>query len=357
MKNKLIIFVLILFMYEFNDLNSEEFKFESSEILILNDGNLVKATGKVKAISKDGLLIAGEETNYYKASSILKIKNNVVIEDKKKKIKIFANEVVYYRKKEIIKIYDQVTIEDNIKGIIINANEVIYNRNKDTFNISKDVKVKDNSENIIIEAQKINYDRKKEIIDLNKNIFIDDKSKNIKITAEQITYNKFKNIISSNNKATSNIENKYIIESKDLVFDREKEKIFSDKKTILKDDIGNTLNLSNLNFDLKKKILKGKNIQLFDNQNNKYFLKNNIVNLKTKEYLGNDVEIDFNNNIFGNADNDPRLKGKSVIYNENETTVYKGVFTTCKKRNGKCPPWAIYADTVKHKKKEKMLAI
>ena len=36
---------------------------------------------------------------------------------------------------------------------------------------------------------------------------------------------------------------------------------------------------------------------------------------------------------------------------ENNTTVYKGSFTTCNQEDNKCPPWSIYADEVVHKKK------
>ena len=54
-------------------------------------------------------------------------------------------------------------------------------------------------------------------------------------------------------------------------------------------------------------------------------------------------------------DNDPRLKANAVIINEKNSTFKKGVFTICKKRKDKCPPWAIYADEVNHDKNEKII--
>jgi hypothetical protein len=42
------------------------------------------------------------------------------------------------------------------------------------------------------------------------------------------------------------------------------------------------------------------------------------------------LAIYFEDSLFGNNKNDPRLKGNSLISEENSTTVYKGSFTTCK---------------------------
>ena len=38
--------------------------------------------------------------------------------------------------------------------------------------------------------------------------------------------------------------------------------------------------------------------------------------------------MDFDNSLFGNKNNEPRLKGKSITSNSEENTIYKGVFTT-----------------------------
>ena len=38
---------------------------------------------------------------------------------------------------------------------------------------------------------------------------------------------------------------------------------------------------------------------------------------------------------------------------ENNTTVYKGSFTTCNQEDKKCPPWSMYAEEIIHKKDEK----
>ena len=68
--------------------------------------------------------------------------------------------------------------------------------------------------------------------------------------------------------------------------------------------------------------------------------------------MGKDISIDLNNKSF-NKDNEPRIKGKSIIYNNGFTEVTKGIFTTCKKTD-KCPPWQLSAEKIKHDKKKEI---
>ena len=69
--------------------------------------------------------------------------------------------------------------------------------------------------------------------------------------------------------------------------------------------------------------------------------------------IGKDISIAFNNSNF-EKNNEPRLKGTTVISNREETIVKKGVFTTCKK-NDDCPPWQFMAEEIKHDKKKKTI--
>ena len=78
------------------------------------------------------------------------------------------------------------------------------------------------------------------------------------------------------------------------------------------------------------------------------------ININNKEIIGKDAELYFDKNTFGNNENDPRLFGRSLSDNSEETLVYKGIFTTCKYRdNDDCPPWTIKADQVRHNKNKK----
>ena len=76
------------------------------------------------------------------------------------------------------------------------------------------------------------------------------------------------------------------------------------------------------------------------------------IDLTKKELIAKDVKLNFK--ISENSENEPRLKGRSFINDENNTIVEKGTFTFCKKRE-KCPPWELSAEEIRHDKKKKTI--
>ena len=51
--------------------------------------------------------------------------------------------------------------------------------------------------------------------------------------------------------------------------------------------------------------------------------------------------------IFNDERNDPRIYGASSRGDNDSTTIKKGVFTICQKRDG-CSPWSIQSPEIKH---------
>ena len=264
MKNKINLLLIFASFILFANLSlAEEINFESNTIDILNKGELIKATGNVKAIVENGLVISGDKSEYNKKKSILTITGNVLVEDNKKNIYLQTDEVIYKKDQEII-----IT-----KG-----------------------------------------------------------------------------------KTISKIEDEYEIIGGEIIHDRQRMMFSSKDNTIIKDYLGNIFEAEEFKFELKNELISAKILILNDQFGNKYNFSNAVVNLKNNEVLAKDVDVDFKNSLFGNKDNEPRLKGNSVISNQNETNIYKAVFTTCKKIEGKnCPSWSIYADEVKHDKKKKTI--
>ena len=184
---------------------------------------------------------------------------------------------------------------------------------------------------------------------------LDDKKNNIITEGEEFIYFRNEEKILSVGKSKSNIKNTYYLESNDLVYERTLSEIYSDKKTKIEDSQNNIFFAEEFKFNFITNLLKAKNLSLFDNKKNQYYLNFALVNLKDNKFLGSDISIDFEDSLFGNNKNDPRLKGNSLISEENTTTVYKGSFTTCNQKDNKCPPWSIYAEEVTHKKNEKKI--
>ena len=67
------------------------------------------------------------------------------------------------------------------------------------------------------------------------------------------------------------------------------------------------------------------------------------------------LKINFRNDTFGVKDNEPKLKGNSIIYENEKTTIKKGIFTSCA-NNDNCPPWVI-SDQIIHDKEKKKFNI
>ena len=89
-------------------------------------------------------------------------------------------------------------------------------------------------------------------------------------------------------------------------------------------------------------------------KSDKFFFSDGIFNLKDKSYTASDTKIEIHKNIFENEKNDPRIYGASSKGESNLTTIKKGIFTTCQKREG-CPPWAIKSEEIKHDKTKKQI--
>ena len=293
MKNKLLInLFLVIFFYQ-NIVGAEIFNIESSEIKILDKGNITKATNGVKITSNDGVEITGTELIYNKKKSILKIFGNVVLNDKKNNIITEGEEYIYYKNEEKIQIFRNVVLNDKKNNIITEGEEYIYFRN----------------------------DKK----------------------------------ILSVGESKSNIKNTYYLEGYDLIYDGNLSEIYSDKKTKIEDSQNNIFFTDKFKLNLATNLLKAKNLSLFDNKQNQYYLNFALVNLKENKFLGSDISIDFEDSLFGNNENDPRLKGNSLISEKNNTTIYKASFTTCNQKDNKCPPWSMYAEEIIHKKDEKKI--
>ena len=121
-----------------------------------------------------------------------------------------------------------------------------------------------------------------------------------------------------------------------------------------------TLKSKNMSFldyakNLQETSLSSAGYNLKDLDNNSYYLKTINLNLDNYDFSGEELYIDFDNSLFGNKENEPRLTGKKISDNKNESTIQKGTFTTCKKNEENCPPWLLSADEIKHKKKEKII--
>ncbi len=234
------------------------------------------------------------------------------------------------------------------------SNEVNILEKGNLIIAEKGVKI-ETKNNLIIEGQKSEYNKKKNFLKVFGNVKVIDEVNNIIINSESVNYAKEEELIFTKGKSNVELENKYFINSNDLNLDRNTMKFYSKDKTTLKDIKGYYFSLEEFNFDIKKKLLNGKNVYLKDINNNEYNLKNVKVDLNNYNFEGENLFVEFDNALFGNSENEPRLTGEKITDNLEESKIYKGSFTTCKNNKKNCPPWLLSANEITHKKKQKRI--
>ena len=217
--------------------------------------------------------------------------------------------------------YGKVVSSD--KNFEIEANEFLYSKNTKILNINGNGSVQIKSNNLSVEFDKGFIDQKTFIFEASGEVKVKDLNRNLEINSKKIVFNYKENIL------------------------------ISTSKSQIIDNYQNNLITENFEYNIDNEILKLNGLNLTDRNNNN--LKSSIayINTKTNNLYGKNIFINLRNETL-NKNNEPRLKGNSIINNDFSTKITKGVFTTCKKRDG-CPPWELSAKKIEHDKKNKII--
>ena len=205
--------------------------------------------------------------------------------------------------------------------ISIKGSTIRYIKNKSLL-IIKEGEIKKIKDNLKITSGIIEYRIDQSNLYFRDGVKIHDNMNNLNITTDEINYS------------------------------IEKQKIESLSKSEIKDNIGNIYRVSQFEYDIKSKVVKLNNLEVLDSDKNLFKIEIAFLDLIKKELIAKDVGLNFK--LSDNSENEPRLKGLSLVSNEENTIVKKGTFTFCKKRE-KCPPWEMSAEEIKHDKKKKTI--
>ncbi len=211
------------------------------------------------------------------------------------------------------------------------------------------------SKNLIIEGDKFIYDKEiSELIVIDDVKYFDNENK-IFIESDKIIYNEIDNTIFSKSRTYIVSDDNYKINSSDVLYNRNINKISSNEATTVTDINKNKFLFNKgLNFELSNEIISSKEIVVTDKNLNNYFFENSKINLKINEIIGKEVFVDFDDAFFGNKNNDPVLKGKSVTSNNEKTKIYKTVFSTCNIENKNCRGWEMQSYIFTHDKTKRL---
>ena len=271
MKVKLCLFLIFFVFLNKIHLLADEILFESDNIKIQNEGNIIYAYKAIAKIPNQKIEIEGDKSIYDKKNSKLTIIDNVKFLDQNNSLYIESNNIIYDQIENTI--YSEgktlIKFEDTYK---ITSEDVLYNRNLMKISSNLDSTVEDIELNIynfeegfLFEAAKeIISSKKTNIVDINNNIYFFENVK-VNLKANEIIGKEVKvdfidsffgnekndpkllgkSVISDDNKtkifktvfSTCNIENKncrgWELQSEEFIHDK-KEKIFQYKNSWLK---------------------------------------------------------------------------------------------------------------------------
>ncbi len=228
-------------------------------------------------------------------------------------------------------------------------------KNSGNLIFANDPKIKIPSKNIEIVSKNAIYDKEKNIINFENDVVFTDKIKKLIIKGDKLIYEKLKDLIYSEGETKIYLESNYDITSSNILYDRKNNKLFSNDKTLIKDYENNFYQLEDdFEFDLESRVIKSKKSIIIDKDKNRYVFDNLQLNLNKKEIVGKEIKVEFEDSYFGNKKNDPILKGRSGYSNDEELKIYKAVFSTCNIKNKKCRGWEVNSDEFNHDKERKL---
>ena len=363
MKNKIYIYIIIFLLSFFitKKINSEEiFNFNVSELAVTEEGNLFRGSNGGEASTDDGISIKAQNFEYNKINNILTATENVIFADNTKNVIITAEQITYEKNKENIIATGNVLILDKIKKINISANKIFYSKNENQIIATKNVKFKDEIKNIHINAEEISYFRKYEKLFAKDNVKLNDIKKSIEIRTDEITYLKNESKFFTNGDTVADISSKYTFSSQNIFFLQNEMRLYSSKKTIIR-DLKNTLyELGSFDYKIQDEFLKGTEILIVENsdlpsaERNEFYFESGFFDLKNDNFTTGSAKINLKKNTFDRSENDPRIYGVSSNHQNQITTINKAVFTSCKLTD-KCLPWQLEASKIQHDKNKKRL--
>ena len=142
-KNKILILISLLFIFNINNLNaSEQFNFDVTELEISDNGNIIKGYKRGTATTQDGLKIEADNFHYEKELNILNAYGNVKIIDSINDYIILSENITYIKNQE--KIFTNGITEAIIESRYeIKSKNVLFLKNEMILSSSEKSTLKD----------------------------------------------------------------------------------------------------------------------------------------------------------------------------------------------------------------------
>ncbi len=242
------------------------------------------------------------------------------------------------------------------ENIFIEAKNISLDKNKETTIFEKDVVVKTDTGDVI-KSEFAEYNRVSGFIKLRKKVIAIDSQSN-QIETDYAEYNDKTKIFKTVGLTKIITSSQYIVNTEDLLIDKEKKSISSKSNTIITDTENNKILLDNFEYLTHTNIFKSVgSIKIVDKIDNSYEFSQIYIDTKKKEIIGSDTKAYLNSKDFKiDQKNKPRIFSNTVAIGKKYSSFEKSVFTLCDYReNDKCPPWSIQSSKMLHDNKKKTI--
>jgi LPS-assembly protein len=206
------------------------------------------------------------------------------------------------------------------------------------------------AEELEINSSKVQHDNLNKVTIFEGNVNSID-SKGNKFFSEYAQYNKIDGIIKTKGNTKIITAGGFEATGKNVILDNKKKLIYSNYKTQIEDKDGNKITVDMFNYSTLTSIFFSKgNIKVVDRNKNIYNFSEIYIDEKKKKILGSDARVFLvPDSVSAGKDSNPRFFANTMSLSDGKSTLNKGVFTSCKNREGeKCPPWVLQSDKITH---------
>ena len=172
MNYKVIFYIFIIFALFEKSVFSEEININSSNIKVLEKGNIINALNVKANIPSKKIEIEGDKSIYDKKNSQLTIINNVKFFDNLKNIYLEGEKVIYNQLTDLVQTFGKTFIRIEDKYYVY-SNDLFYDRKLQKIYTDKETIIKDKKQNVFNLEDNFVFDINNEIITSDKTNIID----------------------------------------------------------------------------------------------------------------------------------------------------------------------------------------
>ena len=140
-------------------------------------------------------------------------------------------------------------------------------------------------------------DKNKKIFTISNNVIYKDLKNLLTIKTDEINFYEISNIINTSGLTTIEYNNKYLLEGKNITFDKNKNKIFSSDLALIKDKFDNLISFEEYNILLNDQLLTTNKAKLTDKELNIYLIDKLYYDYDREMIVGKDIEVNIDNEI------------------------------------------------------------